>query len=113
MSSQILEHMNRYGHKKVVICNDPDSGLGAIIPIHSTPLGPATGGLRMWPYASEEEAMLDALRLARGMTYKYAAAGVNLGGGKAVIIGDPRRDKSEALFRSFGRMVDQLGGEFL
>jgi leucine dehydrogenase len=113
MSAQIFEHMSRYGHKKVVICNDPDSGLRAIIAIHSTHLGPATGGLRMWPYASEEEAMLDALRLARGMTYKYAAAGVNLGGGKAVIIGDPKRHKTEALLRAFGRFVDQLGGEYI
>lgn len=113
MSTQILDYMLRYGHKKVVICNDADSGLRAIIAIHSTNLGPATGGLRMRPYLSEEEAMLDALRLARGMTYKYAAAGVNLGGGKAVIIGDPKRDKSEALLRAFGRFVDQLGGEYI
>jgi leucine dehydrogenase len=105
--------MRRYGHKKIVICNDADSGLRAIIAIHSTHLGPATGGLRMWPYPNEEEAILDALRLARGMTYKYAAAGVNLGGGKAVIIGDPKRDKSEALLRAFGRFVDQLGGEYI
>jgi leucine dehydrogenase len=113
MSVQILDYMRRYGHKKVVVCNDADSGLRAIIAIHSTHLGPATGGLRMWSYTSEEEAMLDALRLARGMTYKYAAAGVNLGGGKAVIIGDPNRDKSEALLRAFGRFVDQLGGEYI
>jgi leucine dehydrogenase len=88
-------------------------GLQAIIAIHSTALGPATGGTRMWTYPSEQDAMMDALRLARGMTYKYAAAGLNLGGGKAVIVGDPKRDKSEALLRAFGRMVDQLGGEFL
>jgi leucine dehydrogenase len=113
MPVQILDYMRRYGHKKVVVCNDADTGLRAIIAIHSTHLGPATGGLRMWPYTSEEEAMLDALRLARGMTYKYAAAGVNLGGGKGVIIGDPTRDKSEALLRAFGRFVDQLGGEYI
>jgi leucine dehydrogenase len=113
MSAQILDSMRRYGHKKVVICNDMASGLRAIIAIHSTHLGPATGGLRMWPYSSEGEAMLDALRLARGMTYKYAAAGVDLGGGKAVIIGDPKREKSEALLRAFGRFVDQLGGEYI
>ena len=113
MSAQILDSMRRYGHKKVVICNDTASGLRAIIAIHSTHLGPATGGLRMWPYSSEGEAMLDALRLARGMTYKYAAAGVDLGGGKAVIIGDPKREKSEALLRAFGRFVDQLGGEYI
>ena len=113
MSVQILDYMRRCGHKKVVVCNDADTGLRAIIAIHSTHLGPATGGLRMWPYTSEEEAMLDALRLARGMTYKYAAAGLNLGGGKGVIIGDPKRDKSEALLRAFGRFVDQLGGEYI
>ena len=105
--------MERYGFKKLLFCNDSNAGLKAIIAIHSTALGPAVGGTRMWTYASEHDAVMDALRLARGMTYKYAAAGVNLGGGKAVIVGDPRRDKSEALFRSFGRMVDQLGGEFL
>src|SRR5579862_7327156 len=102
MSARAFETMIRYGHKKVVLCNDPGSGLRAVIAIHSTDLGPATGGLRMWPYANEKDAILDALRLSRGMTYKYAAAGVNLGGGKAVIIGDPKRDKSEALLRALG-----------
>ncbi|MGH9918144.1 MAG: Glu/Leu/Phe/Val family dehydrogenase [Nitrososphaerales archaeon] len=104
--------MRRYGFKKVVLCSDSASGLQAVIAIHSTALGPANGGTRMWTYDSEEDAIFDALRLARGMTYKYAAAGLNLGGGKAVIIGDPKRDKSEALLRAFGRMVNQLGGEF-
>jgi len=108
----VLDYMRRYGFKKVVLCNDNAVGLRAVIAIHSTALGPATGGTRMWTYESEEDAILDALRLARGMTYKYAAAGLNFGGGKAVIIGDPKRDKSEALLRAFGRMVDQLGGEF-
>ena len=111
--ARIFDYMRRYGHKKLVMCNDADSGLRAVVAIHSTHLGPAAGGLRMWPYASEEDAILDALRLARGMTYKYAAAGVNLGGGKAVIIGDPKRDKNEALLRAFGRFVDQLGGEYI
>jgi leucine dehydrogenase len=105
--------MERHGFKKLLFCNDSDVGLKAIIAIHSTALGPAVGGTRMWTYASEHDAAMDALRLARGMTYKYAAAGINLGGGKAVIVGDPKRDKSEALFRAFGRMVDQLGGEFM
>src|ERR1700728_1695490 len=105
--------MDLSGFKKLLFCNDSNVGLKAIIAIHSTALGPAVGGTRMWTYASEHDAAMDALRLARGMTYKYAAAGINLGGGKAVIVGDPSRDKSEALFRSFGRMVDQLGGEFL
>src|SRR5674476_761791 len=113
MDATVFDYMRRFNFKKVVLCNDSGSGLRAIIAIHSTALGPATGGTRMWTYASEEEAIMDALRLARGMTYKFAAAGLDLGGAKAVIIGDPKRDKSEALFRAFGRMVDQLGGEFM
>ena len=99
--------------KKLLLCNDTDTGLRAVIAIHSTRLGPATGGLRMWTYATENDAIFDALRLARGMTYKYAAAGVNLGGGKAVIIGDPRKDKTEALMRAMGRFIDQQGGEYI
>jgi leucine dehydrogenase len=113
MSAKVMDYMRRYDYKKVVMCNDSQSGLRAVIAIHSTQLGPATGGLRMWPYATDEEAIFDALRLSRGMTYKYAAAGVNLGGGKAVIIGDPKKDKSEALLRAFARFVDQLGGEYI
>jgi leucine dehydrogenase len=113
MSTKLLDYMRKYSYKKLLVCNDTQSGLRAIIAIHSTDLGPATGGLRMWPYASEEEAIFDALRLARGMTYKYAAAGVNLGGGKAVIIGDPKREKTEALLRAYARFVDQLGGEYI
>ncbi|MDF2702458.1 MAG: Glu/Leu/Phe/Val dehydrogenase dimerization region [Rubrobacteraceae bacterium] len=113
MSAPVFDYLRRYRFKKVVLCNDTEIGLRAVIAIHSTALGPATGGLRMWTYPSEEAAIMDALRLARGMTYKYAAAGVNLGGGKAVIIGDPRKDKSEALLRAMGRMIDQLGGEYI
>ena len=113
MDARILDYMQKYKFKKLVICNDTDSGLRAVIAIHSTHLGPATGGLRMWTYASEEDAIFDALRLARGMTYKYAAAGVNLGGGKAVIIGDPKKDKTEALMRAMGRFIDQQGGEYI
>ena len=113
MDARILDYMQKYRFKKLVVCNDTDTGLRAVIAIHSTALGPATGGLRMWTYDSEEEAIFDALRLARGMTYKYAAAGVNLGGGKAVIIGDPKKDKSEALMRAMGRFIDQLGGEYI
>jgi leucine dehydrogenase len=112
VQAQTLAQMERFGHKKLVWCTEPSVGLKAIIAIHSTVLGPATGGTRMWPYATEQEAVTDALRLARGMTYKYAAAGLDFGGGKAVIIGDPRRDKTEPLLRAFGKMVDQLGGEF-
>jgi leucine dehydrogenase len=101
------------GHEQVVFCNDPEVGLKAIIAIHSTALGPALGGLRMWPYRSEEEALVDVLRLSRGMTYKAAVAGLNLGGGKAVIIADPAKDKSEGLFRAFGRHVESLGGRYI
>lgn len=99
--------------EQVIFCNDNASGLKAIIAIHDTTLGPALGGLRMWNYASEQEAFDDALRLARAMTYKNAAAGLNLGGGKAVIIGDPNQDKSEALFRAFGRYVESLHGRYI
>ncbi len=113
MDALILDYMQRYRFKKVVICNDTDTGLRAVIAIHSTALGPATGGLRMWTYEREEDAIFDALRLARGMTYKYAAAGIDLGGGKAVIIGDPRTQKTEALMRAMGRFIDQLGGEYM
>jgi leucine dehydrogenase len=113
MDARILDYMQQHKFKKVVMCNDTDSGLRAVIAIHSTALGPATGGLRMWTYANEQDAIFDAMRLARGMTYKYAAAGVDLGGGKAVIIGDPKVDKSEALMRAMGRFIDQLGGEYI
>jgi leucine dehydrogenase len=113
MNASILDYMRRHGFKKLQLCNDSASGLRAVIAIHSTALGPAVGGLRMWTYPDEQAAVMDALRLARGMTYKYAAAGADLGGGKAVIIGDPKRDKSEALLRAMGRMIDQLGGEYI
>ncbi len=102
-----------HGHEQVVFCNDPEVGLKAIIAIHSTALGPALGGCRMWPYHNEAEALTDVLRLSRGMTYKAAVAGLNLGGGKAVIIADPAKDKSEALFRAFGRHVQALGGRYI
>ncbi len=113
MAFDLLSYMSRWGHKKVMPCADPDTGLRAVIAIHSTALGPATGGTRMWPYESDDQAVLDALRLARGMTYKYAAAGVDLGGGKGVIIGDPKTDKTEALLRAYGRFVDSLHGEYI
>lgn len=100
-------------HEQVVFCNDDESGLKAIIAIHSTALGPALGGCRMYPYADEFEALEDVLRLSWGMTYKAAAAGVNLGGGKSVIIGDPTIDKSEELFAAFARFVDTLGGRYV
>lgn len=101
------------GHESVQVCMDPATGLRAIIAVHDTRLGPALGGVRMWNYATEEEAQFDVLRLARGMTYKAAAAGLNLGGGKAVIIGDGRRDKSDALLRRFGQFVELLGGRYI
>ena len=108
----IFEYLARYDFRKVVLCHNADVGLKAVIAVHSTALGPACGGLRMWTYASEEEAIMDALRLGRGMTYKYAAAGVNLGGGKAVIIGDPKTQKTEALIRAMGRFIQSLHGEY-
>ncbi|MBS0194441.1 MAG: Glu/Leu/Phe/Val dehydrogenase [Proteobacteria bacterium] len=109
----IFEHLAKFGHEEVVFCHNPDAGLKAIIAIHNTVLGPALGGTRMWPYKNDEEALNDALRLSRGMTYKNAVAGLNLGGGKAVIWGDPSKDKSEALFRAFGRFVNSLGGRYI
>ncbi|WP_156187071.1 Leu/Phe/Val dehydrogenase [Bacillus sp. FJAT-27231] len=99
-------------HEQVVFCNDPATGLKAIIAIHDTTLGPALGGCRMQPYNSVEEALEDALRLSKGMSYKCAASDVDFGGGKAVIIGDPQKDKSPELFRAFGQFVDSLGGRF-
>ncbi|MFC0302433.1 Leu/Phe/Val dehydrogenase [Virgibacillus soli] len=99
-------------HEQVVFCNDTATGLQAIIAIHDTTLGPALGGTRMYPYASVTEALQDVLRLAEGMTYKCAAADLDFGGGKAVIIGDPAKDKSAALFRAYGQFVDSLNGRF-
>lgn len=101
------------GHEQVVYGIDDDSGLRCIIAIHSTRLGPALGGTRFHPYPSEEEALYDALRLSRAMTYKAAVAGLDLGGGKAVVIGDPSSDKSEALLRAYGRMIASLGGRYI
>jgi leucine dehydrogenase len=101
------------GHEQILYGYDKISGLKAIIAIHSTALGPALGGTRFFPYASEEDALEDVLRLAKGMTYKAAAAGLDLGGGKAVIIGDPRADKNERLFRAYGRIVDSLQGRYI
>ena len=110
---KIFETMANSGHEQVVLCHDEATNLRAVIAIHNTILGPALGGCRMWPFESEEEAIQDALRLSRGMTYKNAAAGLNLGGGKAVIIGDSKTDKSEALFRAFGRFVQSLNGRYI
>ncbi len=109
----VIARMLAYNHEQVLFCNDKDTGLKAIIAIHNTILGPALGGTRMWNYATEEEALNDVLRLSRGMTYKAAAAGLNLGGGKAVIIGDPAKIKNEALLRRFGKFVNSLGGKYI
>src|SRR5437899_3095413 len=109
----ILKDMECDGHERVVSCRDDSVGLRAIIAIHSTVLGPALGGVRMWPYASSKEALRDVLRLAQAMTYKAAVAGLPLGGGKAVIIGDPQRKKTEGLLRAFGRAVEGLKGRYL
>jgi len=105
--------METYDYEQLVFCQDKTSGLKAIIAIHDTTLGPALGGTRMWTYASEEDAIEDALRLAKGMTYKNAAAGLNLGGGKTVIIGDPLKDKNEEMFRAFGRFIQGLNGRYI
>jgi len=101
------------GHQQVAFCADEASGLRAIIAIHSTALGPALGGTRFYPYPDEQAALTDALRLSRAMTYKNALAGLDLGGGKAVIIGDPSRDKTEQLLRAYGRFVESLGGRYI
>ena len=109
----LFEKIDSTEHEQVVFCQNKQAGLKAIIAIHNTTLGPALGGLRMWPYETEEEALHDVLRLSRGMTYKAAVAGLNLGGGKAVIIGDPKHDKSEVLFRAFGKFVESLNGRYI
>jgi len=109
----LFETLTTSGHEQVVFCNNPDVGLKAIIAVHNTVLGPALGGVRMRQYANEGDAVRDVLRLSRTMTYKNALAGLNVGGGKAVILGDPKVDKTEALFRAFGRAVDALGGRYI
>lgn len=113
MSTGITGRMSQFDHEQVVFCQDKATGLKSIIAIHDTTLGPAVGGTRMWAYASEADALTDVLRLSRGMTYKSALAGLNIGGGKAVIIGDARTQKNEALLRRFGKFVDTLGGQYI
>lgn len=110
---EIFKYLEKYDYEQLIFAQDRQSGLKAIIAIHDTTLGPALGGTRMWTYASEEAAIEDALRLAKGMTYKNAAAGLNLGGGKTVIIGDPRKDKNEEMFRAFGRYIQGLNGRYI
>jgi len=109
----IFGYMKKYDYENLLLCQDKTLDFKAIIAIHDTTLGPATGGCRMWQYDSEMDAIEDALRLARGMTYKYAAAGVNLGGGKAVIISDPRRTDREPIFRALGKFINRLGGKYI
>jgi len=109
----LFDTISTMGHEQLVLCHDKSSGYRGIIAIHDTTLGPALGGTRFWNYASDEEAITDALRLARGMTYKNAVAGLNLGGGKSVIIGDNRTTNREMIFRAHGRFVDSLGGRYV
>lgn len=109
----LLQTLKDAGHEQLVFFQHAESGLKCVIAIHSTVLGPALGGLRMWPYASEADAIRDVLKHSREMTYKAALAGLSLGGAKAVLIGDPERDKNEALFRSLGRYIGSLGGRFI
>lgn len=109
----VFAHPEFDNHEQLVFGYDPDTKLRALVSIHDTTLGPALGGCRMWPYASEAEAVTDALRLSRGMTRKSAVAGLDLGGGKAVIMGDPARDKTPELMRAMGRVIDRLGGAYV
>lgn len=113
MQESVLEIMKEMGHEQVVFCQDPNTGLNAIIAIHNTTLGPALGGTRLWNYKNHDEAIIDALRLSRGMTYKSAISGLNLGGGKAVLIGDASKLKSEAYWRRYGKFVNSLNGKYI
>jgi leucine dehydrogenase len=111
--SGIFGTLSQLGHEQVVFCNDEATGLKAIVAIHNTVLGPALGGTRMWNYATEQEALTDVLRLSRGMTFKAAISGINLGGGKAVIIGDSKTMKTEPFLRRFGKFVNSLNGKYI
>ena len=110
---KVLSEMEFLGHEQILFCQDKETSLKAIIAIHDTTLGPALGGTRMWNYDNEQDAIKDVLRLSRGMTYKAAISGLSLGGGKAVIIGDSRKDKTQKLMRKFGQFVDSLGGKYI
>ncbi|MEX0894155.1 MAG: Glu/Leu/Phe/Val dehydrogenase dimerization domain-containing protein [Balneolaceae bacterium] len=109
----LFSQIDSQHHEQIVICSELESGLRAIIAIHDTTLGPSLGGVRMWPYDNETDALKDVLRLSRAMTYKAAISGLNLGGGKSVIIGDPNTDQSEAMFRALGRYIEGLGGRYI
>jgi leucine dehydrogenase len=110
---EIFEAIAEHGHEQVVFCNEPAANYKGIIAIHDTTLGPALGGTRFWNYSSDAEALVDVMRLSRGMTYKAAVAGLNLGGGKAVIIGNPKVARREMIFRAHGRFVESLGGRYI
>lgn len=110
---EIFTQLGTYDHEQIVFCNDNSTGLKAIIAIHNTVLGPGLGGTRVWNYSNEAEAINDVMRLSRGMTYKAAISGLNLGGAKAVIIGDASKIKTEALMRKFGRFVENLNGKYI
>ena len=109
---KVFDQMTGYGHEKLLFAKDETTGLKTIIAIHDTTLGPALGGTRFWNYDSEDDALYDALRLSKGMTLKNAAAGLKMGGGKAVIIGDPQKLKSAELFHAYGRIINTLGGHY-
>ena len=110
---KVFDMLAEMGHEEIVLCSDPSCGYRGIIAVHSTRLGPALGGTRFWTYDSDEEAIVDALRLSRGMTYKNAVAGLSLGGGKSIIIGDNKTKDREGLFRAHGRFVESLGGRYI
>src|SRR5437868_9715100 len=112
-TKQVFELIAEMGHEQIALCHDKASGYRGIIAIHDTVLGPALGGTRFWQYATDDEAIVDALRLARGMTYKNAVAGLNLGGGKSVIIGNNKTTDREMIFRAHGRFVESLGGRYI
>src|SRR6202162_1415 len=109
----LFDTLAEMGHEEIAMGSDPESGYRGIVAIHSTKLGPALGGTRFWSYATDDEAIIDALRLSRGMTYKNAVAGLNLGGGKSVIIGDNKTKDREKIFRAHGRFVESLGGRYI
>ena len=109
----VFDRISGMGHEQVTHCYDEETGLKAIIGIHNTVLGPALGGTRMWMYNSDEEALRDVLRLSRGMTFKASIAGLNLGGGKAVIIGDAKTQKTPQLLKKFGEFVERLNGNYI
>lgn len=111
--SLLFQKVAETNHEQVVFCNDKATGLKAIIALHNTTLGPGLGGCRMYPYSNEQEAITDVLRLSKGMTYKASISGLNLGGGKSVIIGDPQSIKSEGLFRKFGQYIQSLSGQYI